>query len=76
MSILEQMENLICKMNSSHEESIIVKFKIYLSLGDIYYTLTILDREFKEKDIEFDSLKKLAKYLNKNGWKIYTENKS
>ena len=73
MEVLKQIENLMSKMKGNHENSIIVKFEMYLSFGDIYYKLTFIDGKFEEKDIKFDSLEKLTRYLNKNGWKIKEE---
>ncbi len=77
MEVLKQIENLMSKMKGNHENSIIVKFEMYLSFGDIYYKLTFMDGKikgkFEEKDIKFDSLEKLTRYLNKNSWKIKEE---
>ena len=71
MSELDQIENIIENRIQNDKGLLILEISIeyYAEYKYILYLTGIGDIHFKNK-------KKMVDWMNENGWKIYTENKS
>lgn len=77
MGVLEQIEILIKNNVINHKEKFIAEFSIQLIIGDPIYVLVIADENnMVPETLYFDTKEEAVEFLNKNGWNIYTENKS
>ena len=72
--VLDQIDNLIAKKVISKQGYRIEYFSIVQSNGSKYFITLIKDRSSLRD--QFESKKEMVDWLNKNGFKIYTKNKS
>ena len=76
MSVLDQIEEIITKQLKNEAGDVIWEFSKNFN-GRFSYKIKTLNRETMHENVNlFMDKKEIVEWLNKNGWKIYTENKS
>ena len=78
MSILDQIKNIMYKKSISDQGYKINYFSMINSIltPNINYFIILIDKEGRNFKDQFTSEKEVATFLNRIGFKIYTENKS